>query len=174
MRRSAIAIAASLSLVSVTTAQAAPAVICVTDQEMHGLVAFVLPDVLKKLSDNCATYLPPSSYFSTGLPKLLTGLNEGKDPAWPMAKAAFFKLGGPEKTNDMAKLSDRALRPLVDELVSQKLTMTVSAPLCGEANDIAESLSPLSATQTVHTVATLFNAFLRSDKKLGSCPRATN
>jgi len=63
-------------------------------------------------------------------------------------------------------------KPLVDEILAEKMSLKVEAPMCGEINDIAEALAPLSPDQSVHLLATIFNAVARKDKSMRSCPRS--
>jgi hypothetical protein len=167
-----IAAAAGLSLcLSGAQAQAQMERPCITDREMHGLVAYFLPAVLDELASNCNAHLPEGSYLRAGLPRLRTSLAEGKEAAWPAARAAFFKMSDAKDAKSMASLSDRALRPLVDELLAQKMSIKVNPPMCGEIDGIAEALAPLSPGETVHLIATIFNTVSRKDKKMRSCPR---
>jgi hypothetical protein len=145
---------------------------CLTSAEMHGMVGYFLPNILSEVSTRCAAQLPPASYLRGGLVPLMESLDGGREAAWLAASAAFFKLAPAGDTKELASLSDRALRPLVDELLTQKLSIPVSAPMCGEINDIAEALMPLNAEQSVHLISTILAAAARNDNKLRSCPRS--
>jgi hypothetical protein len=166
----ATAAAAAIALCSASTLQAAPQT-CVTIAEMHGMVAYFLPVVLDNVAKNCSEYTPASAYLRAGLPSLQVQLREGREAAWPMAKSAFFKLGGQKNVRTMASLSDSALRPLVDDMLGSKFAIPVDAAKCGKVNDIAEALAPLNAPQTVNLIATILSAAARKDNKLSSCPR---
>jgi hypothetical protein len=164
--------AAGLALfLSGAAAQAQAPRSCITDREMHGLVAYFLPAVLDELSNNCVPHLPESSYLRSGLPRLQTSLTEGKEAAWPTARAAFFKMSDLKEAKSLANLSDKALRPLVDEVLAQKMSIKVNAPMCGEIDGIAGALAPLSPDETVHLIATIFNTVARKDRKMRSCAR---
>ncbi len=162
--------AAAIALCTTGALQAAPRA-CVTSAEMHGMVAYFLPVVLDNVAKNCSAYAPASSYIRAGLPTLQVQLREGREAAWPMAKSAFFKLGGQKDARTMASLSDDALRPLVDDMLGSKFAIPVDAAKCGEINDIAEAIAPLNGPQTVHLIATILSAAARKDNKLSSCPR---
>ena len=144
---------------------------CITVREMHGLVAYFMPAVLEEVSTNCAARLPESSYLRAGLRPLQTSLDQGKEAAWPLARAAFFKISNAKDAKTMTSLSDRALRPLVDEVLGEKMKIPVDGQMCGEINDIAEALAPLSPDQTIHLLATIFNTVARKDRTVRSCPR---
>ena len=171
MRRT-IAVAGCLAMCLVNgPALAQPAPRCITEAEMHGLVAYFLPAVLDEVSRSCSSHLPESSYLRAGLPRLQESLNQNKEASWPLAKAAFFKISDSKDSKTMAGFSDKALRPLVDEILTQKMKINIDAPMCGEVNDIAEALAPLTPDQTVHLLATIFNTVARKDKTMRSCPR---
>jgi hypothetical protein len=142
---------------------------------MNGLVAYFLPSVLAEISTQCAPHLPEESYLKQGFRGLVDTLEQEKEANWPLAKAAFFKVADGKDIREMKKLSDRSLRPLVDDLLASRLggELAVKPKDCSEINDIVESLAPLSPSQTVHFVATVFNAVARGDKQLRSCPRVT-
>jgi hypothetical protein len=144
---------------------------CLTSAEMHGMVAYFLPTVLDKVAAGCAAHLPAGSYLINGTSGLRGSLARDREAAWPMARAAFFKFSKPEDVKTLASLSNRALRPLVDDMLEQKMAIPVSHAICGEVNDIAQALAPLDPMQTVHLIATILAAAARNDSKLRSCPR---
>lgn len=164
-------LAASLALGATVPAQAAEPVRCIEPQEMHGLITYFLPNVIDEVTKNCSASLPANSYLQRQLPRLATQLNEQKNVAWPVAKAAFFKMADAKDADAMASLPDTALRPLVDQVMAQKISIPVTPPVCADVNDVAEALSPLSGEQTVHLLATIFSIVARKDNNLRSCPR---
>jgi hypothetical protein len=166
-----IAIAGVLAMVSASTASANGSTQCITDPEMHALVAYVLPSVIAKAGNICGPQLAAGSYFNTALPQLHSRLDQGKDAAWPMAKSAFFKFSSEKDARTMGVLPDRSLRPLLDDIITEKLALKIDGSTCASANDIAEALAPLSPEQTVHLVATILITVARKDHKLPSCPR---
>jgi len=171
MKKALSILVAGLSLCATTTAQSAVATKCLTPGEMHGLIAYILPATLSRVTQACRTQLPADSYFATKGAELVRQLHEGKPAAWPAAKAAFFKFSNDPKAVKAAGLPDDAVRELVDKEMTARLTFPIDASTCAEANDIAEALAPLSAEQTVHLVATIFNAVARKDDQMRSCPR---
>jgi hypothetical protein len=173
MNKAASTFAAGLALCGMAPAQAAPAVQCLNTQERHGLIGYFLPEVIGEVSKNCSAHLPAGSYLRTRLPQVAAQLVEAKPQAWPVAKAAFLKMGDPKDSKQMASLPDEALRPLIDAVMASKMTIPVTPSTCAEVNDISEALAPLSPDQTVHLLATIFNAVARKDNKLRSCPRET-
>jgi hypothetical protein len=144
---------------------------CLTSAELRGMVGYFLPNVLNEVATGCAAHLPAGSFLRNGMAPLMDGLAQGREAAWPAARSAFFKLSPAGETKEMASLSDKALRPLVDELLTQKMRIPVNAAICGEVNDIAEALAPLDSAQTVRLFAAILAAAGRNDSKLRSCPR---
>lgn len=171
MKRPISSLVAVFALGATVSAQAAPAPRCLNPAEMHGLIAYFLPEVIGEVSKNCAGQLGAGSYLRTGLPHLGAQLADAKARNWPVARAAFLKISGDKVGKDMASLPDEALRPLVDAVMAEKISVPVSPAACGEVNDISEALAPLDAEQTVHLLATIFSAVARKDDKLRSCPR---
>lgn len=171
MRHASFKLAAALALCATAPVQAAATADCINRAEMHGLVAYFLPDVIAKVAEGCSPHLPAESYLRTGLPRLAVPLNQGKAGVWPAAKAAFFKMGKAEDVAAMSALPDEALRPLIDAAITAQLPIKLDAATCADVNEITEALAPLSADQTVRLVATIFSTVARDDKKMRSCPR---
>ena len=171
MIRKTAALAVAMALGLTTTAQAAPRQACITSAEMHGMVAYFLPVVLDNITRNCSAFTPASSYIRSGLPSLQVQLREGREAHWPMAKSAFFKMGGRKEARTMASLSDDTLRPLVDDILGSRFIIRVNAATCADIDSVSEALSPLDAPQTVHLVATVLSLAARKDNKIPSCPR---
>ena len=144
---------------------------CLTNTEMDGLVAYFLPNVLTAVSSGCSAHLSPTSYLRNGIGSLMDGLAQGREAAWPSARAAFFKLSDGNDMKSMVSLSDKALRPLVDEVLAQKMTIPVNASMCAETNDIVEALAPLNAAQSSRLIAAVLSAAGRNGSKMRSCPR---
>lgn len=165
------AAALGLCLAGMAHAAEPPARPCITRAEMQGMVAYFLPNVLAEVAAGCTPHLPPESHLRRGIAPLLQGLEQGREAAWPTARSAFFKMSGAGATPELARLSDRSLRPLVDEMLAEKMKIPVTAPVCGEVNDIIEALAPLDAPQTANLIATILAAAARNDSKLRSCPR---
>jgi hypothetical protein len=171
MKRPLFKLTAGLALGSVVPAQAAEPARCITPREMEGLISYFLPNVIDEVSGNCGAHLAPDSYLRAHLPQLASQLSQTKGAAWPVAKAAFLKMASPTDAQAMTGLPDEALRPMVDQVMTQKISIPVTAQVCGDVNDIAEALAPLSAEQSVHLLAVIFTAAARKDNKLQSCPR---
>lgn len=174
MYRHARPLIAALALISTASAQAAPAPACIAPAEMRGMIGYFLPEVITEVTSNCAAHLPTDAYLRAGLPRLASQLSDAKTRNWPIAKAAFLKMSrGSADEKRFASLSDKALRPIVDAAMSEKMKISISPASCGEVNDITEALAPLNAEQTVNLLATILSAVARKDSKMRSCPRET-
>jgi hypothetical protein len=174
MKRTAGFFLQAVALCVAGQAQAAPAAKCLTPVEMRGLIGYFLPDVIGQVTQTCAAHAPVDSYLRTGLARIGADLTARKPATWPLARAAFLKISAIRDAKTMANLPDAALRPLVDAEIAKKLNIPITPSACGEVNDIAEALAPLSADQTVNLLATIFSAVARKDDTLRSCPREAN
>lgn len=171
MTRSIVSLAASLALVVAMPARAAAPEPCINPAEMHGLIAYFLPEVIGEVTRNCSAQVPPGSYLRSGLPRIGAELKSRNEEFWPTARSAFFKMSKARDAKAMAALSDEALKPMVDAMMAEKIKIPVRPADCADVNDITESLAPLSADQTVHLLATIFGAVARRDSTMRSCPR---
>jgi hypothetical protein len=171
MIRTLSTLATALALCATTTARAAPARTCLEADEVRGLVGYFLPEVLTEVSRNCSAHLRPDSYVRAGMPRLIAELTAHKPEAWPMARAAFFKLAEPKDAKTMAALPDETLHPIVDAMMTQKISIPVTPSSCADVNDVSEALAPLSGDETVQLVATILSTVARKDAKMPACPR---
>ncbi len=170
MRKTISAVAASFALCVTTSAQAADTASCITQQEMDGIITYFLPRVLNQVEQKCSAVLPGDSYVRTSVPSLVTQFESRKQAAWPLAKSAFLKLGKSDG-KEIAGMSDDVLRPLIDEMVSTRLSIPIKPSTCGDVNDLIEALSPLSPEQTVHLASTVMTVASRDGKTILPCPR---
>lgn len=144
---------------------------CITDTEMHALVGYMLPTALKDVGTKCGPFLPETAYLRSGLAPKITALESGRNAAWPGAKSAFLKFTDEKDVRTLKGVSDKQLRPLLDGFLETAMPIKVGADQCGEINDIAEAMAPLSAPETVHLVSKILSAAARNDRKMRSCPR---
>ncbi|MBN8841834.1 MAG: hypothetical protein J0H88_01200, partial [Sphingomonadales bacterium] len=112
MKRITMGIAAVAALVGTSSQAAAQS--CITSAEMNGLVTYFLPQVVDKVIETCGAHVPPDSYLRTRLGGRADELRQSADTVWPLARAAFLKIGGGKEAKDaqmMSELPDEALRP---------------------------------------------------------------
>ncbi len=175
MKKRFVKFAACAALLSCGQAQAAQTANCITPAEMHGLVGYLAPVLVDRFSQKCSDHFSAGSMVRTSLPALIGRLEENRDSNWPMARAAFLKFGASDSSKaamDMAKLSDRALRPLVDELLGAKLNMPLTPANCRDAEEVVQALLPLSGDELVNLVSVVMGVAMRKDRSNPTCARA--
>ena len=87
--RRLILLGANLAL---TQAQVAQAADCLSEPEVNGLISFALPSVLDGTIKACKPHLAADGYFATRGGEFVARYAARKGN-WPIAKAAFLKLG---------------------------------------------------------------------------------
>lgn len=146
-------LAASAALTALTAGQAAAAVQnadCLSEREVASLVTYALPVVMDSTIKACKPQLSPEGYFATQGASLVQRYAARKGSAWPEAKAALLKLGGKDdKMKDMvASLSDEALQPFADGIVSQMIVKGIKPGQCKSIERATRLLSPLPPENT--------------------------
>jgi hypothetical protein len=176
MRKFAFQAAAALALVSSVQLQAAQTQAltkpCLTRPELRGMVAYFLPTVLQSAIDKCTQRLAPDSYMLARAPQLLNTLEAGRSGSWPMAKAAFIKIGGDgdKGSSDMfSALPEEAVRPLIEAVINQKIGSTIKPESCGDIDRVMAPLEPLPATNLIDVLTEAMAIAGRSDKQLQVC-----
>ena len=91
-----------LALFSSAQLSAAPTAQCLSEPEVHGLVAYMLPSVAETVIERCAARLPASSYLNTRGNGLVSQLRLGQSAAWPTARDAMAKMAG--KDDDSSEM----------------------------------------------------------------------
>ena len=146
-------LAASAAITALTAGQAAAAVQsanCLSEREVTSLVTYALPVVMDSTIKACKPQLSPEGYFATQGAGLVQRYAARKGSAWPEAKAALLKLGGKDyKMKDMvASLSDEALQPFADGIVSQMIVKGIKPGQCKSIERATRLLSPLPPENT--------------------------
>jgi hypothetical protein len=174
MRKLAFQTAAVLALVASAQLQAAQtqAQTCLTRPELRGMVAYFLPTVLESAIDTCSQRLKPESYMMARAPQLLTTLESGRSQAWPMAKAAFVKIGddGKKGTAELfAALPEEAVRPLIEAVITEKIGSSIKPDSCGDIDRVMAPLEPLPAANLIDVLTEAMAIAGRNDKQLRVC-----
>lgn len=174
MTRKWLGLGSALALLSVGNAQAAE--ICMTPEDIRGLVGYILPTVAGNVTDACGPLLGDEGYLARKGPGLVEALRTGQDTYWPAAKSAFMKFGNADKDKGQtavafAELPDDVLQPLVDQIFMSKFDIDLSAEKCRDVEDILEALAPLSPEGSIHLVSVILAITVRKDKEIPSCPR---
>jgi len=146
-------LAASAALAAMTAGEAAAAVQpadCLSEREVASLVTYALPVVMDSTIKACRPQLSAEGYFAAQGPALVQRYGARKGSAWPEAKAALLKLGGKDaRMKDMvASLSDEALQPFADGIVSQLVVKRIKPGQCKSIERATRLLSPLPPENT--------------------------
>ena len=170
MRPRLTSIAVAVALTVSTTASAVPAKECINPDEIRGFVGYVLPDIVGSVVGKCGPSLRTDGYFNTRGSQLTARLAVGKEAAWPMAKAAFRKIGGDFKGSPKAGLSDRTIRSLIDNEMVTKLTTELPLSMCRDIESVVAPLDPLPADNIVQFMAAVFGVAGRKGSDVKACP----
>lgn len=127
---------------------------CLSEQEVTSLVTYALPVVMNSTMKTCSPQLSPQGYFATQGSGLVQRYAARKSAAWPQAKAALIKLGGnDDKMKDIvANLSDEALQPFAEGIVSAMVTRGIKPGQCKAIERGVRLLSPLPPENTAELV----------------------
>lgn len=153
----AIPFAAIFALTSASMAQAASATPpCLTPAEFTALSSYALPSVIRGTSQRCASVLPGDAFLAREGERLADRYAQRKAANWPVAKAAFLKLGGTEGAGDAAEmfrtLPDSTLQPLVDGLIEGMINQKLPSERCAAVDRLIALLSPLPAENTAELI----------------------
>ncbi|MGX7895291.1 hypothetical protein [Tsuneonella sp. HG222] len=157
---------------SAATAQTAQAAQCLSEAEISGLVVYAMPSVISAGQTTCAKQLPANGFMATGGAKMAQRYAARGDASWPMAKAAFFKIGKlkPKDTAMFAQLPDEAVRPLFDALVEQMVAQEIKPGSCRNIERLVQVLDMLSPEQAGTLSGVIAALALGDDKDVKICP----
>jgi hypothetical protein len=128
-----------------TSALAQPAT-CITEAEATASFAYALPEVLQSVANKCSQTLPASSFLTTKGKELAGSYRQGSATHWPLAKAAFFKIGGAKNRGSeelMAAMPDSALQAIVTTAINVELVKGIKATDCQRIDTLVSALAPL-------------------------------
>jgi hypothetical protein len=171
-------VAAIFALGSAVQAQAeaaAAAPECLTRGEIRGMVAYMMPTVLSAAAAKCAPGLPSTAFFATRAPQLITELEPGRAAAFPMAKQAFKKFGGKGDSSANAifdALPEEAFGPIIEAVVSEKLTGEIKPESCGDIDRVMTAMAPLPGSNMIDLITEAVVLAARDDRKMRSCPES--
>lgn len=162
--------AGALALVLTSTAQAAPAPSCVTQEEISGLVAYALPPIADRMIKKCSSSLKPDGFFNTRGMQMVQRLSVGQEAALPMATRAFRKMGGEFKGKSRSLLSDATVRALLENELIGKLISELPVTMCKDIEAVVAPLEPLPAENMVQFIASIFGVAGRDGAGAKACP----
>lgn len=159
-----VALPAQAGAQAAATAKPAP---CLTQAEVRALTTFAMPSVIDGLNRSCAPHVGTSSFMARDGAALAANYAANKDAAWPVARKAFFKLGGDQdkSTADMmAQLPDSALQPFVEGMIGGLVGAKLKPEQCRLADKMMRLLAPLPPENTVELLGTVVELATAGDK----------
>jgi hypothetical protein len=129
---------------------------CLTPAEASALAAYALPAAISGTTKRCAPSLGAGSFLPKGGAELASRYAARKAQNWPVAKVAFFKIGGAGKdeSSEMLKsLPDPSLQQMLDVIIEGMVAQQIPMEKCGEIDSIVALLAPLPAQNTADLIA---------------------
>jgi hypothetical protein len=146
---------------------------CVTPAEFTALSTYALPSIISGTAQRCATALPADAWLRHNGVQLAARYSVAKPAAWPIAKAAFFKISGNTANVDGASLlkslPDSSLQPMLDALISGVIGQHLPAERCSIIDRLVQLLAPLPPENTAEIIAIAAGLGAKTGRaKLGS------
>ena len=169
-------IAGTLALISTAGVQAAPPTAskpCITVPEARGLVAYILPSVIAKVTARCQATLPAGAALLTRGAQLASELELSRAANFPMARNGFAKfIDQSDKPSAilMRSLSDSQLRPVMEAAVEQESMSSFKPGNCADLDRIFATLQPLPAGNFVEMITQVMAVATRGSKEIAVCP----
>lgn len=141
-RTIALAIALALPAPAMAASAEQP---CLTAQEFAAVSTFALPGVIRGAAQRCTPVLPSDAFLRSQSETLAKRYAAGRDRAWPLAKAAFFKLGGgmdPQAIGLLKNMPDESLKPFVEGAVTSMVGQQLPTERCSAVDRLVMLLSP--------------------------------
>ncbi|VWX51599.1 hypothetical protein [Novosphingobium sp. 9U] len=164
MRNLAILCAAALATLPGVAQAAAP---CLTPAEASSLAAYALPAAISGTTKRCAPTLSPTAFLRRGGAELANRYGARKAQNWPMAKTAFFKIGGAGKDQSselLRQLPDPSLQQMLDAIIEGMVAQEIPTEKCGDIDRIVGLLAPLPAQNTADLIAVVLGLAGKSGK----------
>ena len=140
-----VSLVAGIAALAISTGAMAQPAVCVTEAEANALIGYSLPEVLQSVSNKCSPALPATSFLSSKGGQLVSTYRQGSAAHWPLAKAAFFKIGGKKAETDqvMASIPDSALQAIVTTAINVELVKNIKPADCARVDALVSNLAPL-------------------------------
>jgi hypothetical protein len=130
---------------------------CVTSAEFTALSTYALPSIITGTAQRCATALPVNAWLRYNGVLLAARYSIAKPAAWPVAKAAFFKISADrvnaDGTNLLKSLPDSSLQPMLDALISGMISQHLPPERCGMIDRLVRLFAPLPPENTAELIA---------------------
>lgn len=151
----------ALPTVAVAQAAAKP---CITPAEAQALVAFLLPDALSSISDQCRPALPADAVLTRSGKLLAQRYRPDSDAAWPLAKQAFGRMSD---AAIVKLLDDATLKKLVAAGIGAELAKKFKTNDCGTVDRFVTALEPLPPKNMALLLGALIEVGARASSQSG-------
>jgi hypothetical protein len=164
---------AVLAAATMTGAQAADAPAdCLSEAEISALAIYVMPQLIAATQNSCKGQLSATGFLATEGAAMAQKYAARADAVWPQAKSAFMKFAGDSKSKDVqefASLSDKALRPVIDELVVKKVGEEIHPKSCHDIERLAKALNAVDPDTTGALFSVIASLAVRDKQKPRVC-----
>lgn len=150
-KRMQVAAAMLLSL-GATPAAAQTVTSCVTGPEAESITLVAMPEIIRQVGEICRAQLPATALVRQTSGAFLNKYQIEADRAWPAARAALGRVGGPEIDG---LLQSDFTRPLLTSLLAPALVGNVESKDCPQIERMATLLQPLPARNTAGLVVSV-------------------
>ena len=173
MTRTFFRTAAALALLSTgQLAQAATAKPCMSQAELRGMVAYIMPSVMSSVVERCRASLPAGSAMLTRGTQVVTELQAGQSAAFPMARQAFVKFsddGNKDGADMFLSMPEDTLKPIIESVITKELTASIKVKDCPDIERVFSTLQPLPASNFVDLVTQVMTIATRDNKQMSVC-----
>jgi hypothetical protein len=114
---------------------------CITKDQAADLALIALPDAVNTISQQCATYLPPTAFLRSGGAGYVERLRAAAEPRRASAMAAFGGLVGNRLPQGVSP--EAAMSAMSSGMLAQGLSGRMNAATCAEVNRFVEAFSAL-------------------------------
>jgi hypothetical protein len=163
MKRFAV-VATALALVA-QSAVAEAAAPCATPTEATAITAVAMPEIIRQVGQICANRLPASALLRQPAGPFFAKYQAEADRAWPAARTALARIGGPQVA---PLLQSEFTRPLLTSLLAPALIGTVDPGDCTEVEHIAEQVEPLPARNTAELIVSTLQLVREKQAEFGT------
>lgn len=162
------------ALLSAVQLSAAPVQQCLTETDLHGMVAYMLPSITETAVKRCASQLPANAYLTTRGEGLVSQLRKGQSAAWPAARDALAKMAGKddEATVMFKAMPEGVVGPMMESMLARQLGNEIKSQNCKDIDRVMASLAPLPAANLVDAVTAIAMVAGRNGKKFQTCEPA--
>jgi len=159
-----LAAAAALALVA-QSATASAATPCATPIEATAVTAVAMPEIIRQVGQICASRLPASALLRLPEGAFIAKYQAEADRAWPAARAALARIGGPTVA---PLLQSDFTRPVLTSLLAPALIGTVDPGDCIKIEHIAEQMQPLPPRNTAELIVSTLQLVREKQAEFGT------